>query len=106
MLACPHCGAAIDLRKIKHQGWLAFYRICPNCNQAFEVDPQTKRRQAAVLVLALISLVLTVLMYGDVRKWIPYTVPSYVLLGAAIYYGNQRVSFVTSARAGDKSGRW
>jgi hypothetical protein len=79
--------------------------MCPACNQAFEVDPTTKRRQAAFIVLALVSLVLTVLMWVDVTKWLPYALPSYLLLGAAIYFGNRRVFFVKSAGAKDKAGR-
>lgn len=98
MLNCPHCRTPVDLRKIKHQGMLVSYRVCPACNQAFEVDPKTKRRQAAFIVLALVSLVLTVLMRGDVQKWLPYALPSYLLLSAVIYYGNKRVFLVKSLR--------
>ena len=105
MPACPHCRTAIDLRKIKHQGVLVPYRICPTCNQAFGVDSKTKRRQAAVIVLAVVSLVLTALVDVDVGKWVPYAVFSYLVLGAAIYYGNKRVYFVKSDRAKDKSGQ-
>lgn len=82
---------------------LVSYRICPACNQAFEVDPKTKRRQAVFIVLALVSLVLTVLMYVDDTKWLPYALLSYVLLGAVIYYGNKRVFFVKSAGAKGKA---
>ena len=102
MPTCPHCRTQIDLRKIKHQGFLESYRICPACNQAFEVDPRTKRRQAVFIVLALVSLVLTVLMYVDVKKWLPYAALSYLLLGAVIYYGNRRVFFVKSDGAKNK----
>ena len=105
MPACPHCCNPIDLRRIKHQGLLVSHRICPTCDQAFEVDPKTKRRQAGFIVLALISLVLTVLMYGDAKRWLPYAMPSYLLLGAAIYYGNKKVYFVKSEEAKGKSNR-
>ena len=103
MPSCPHCNKSVDLRTIKHQGMLAPHRICPTCNHPFEVDPKTKRRQAAFIVLALLSLVLTALMYADVRKWLPFAVPSYLLLGALVYYGNRRVYFVKSERAIGKS---
>lgn len=105
MPACPHCCKPIDLRKIKHQGFLASYRVCPTCDQAFEVDPKTKMRQAAFMVLALISLVLTVLMYRNPERWLSYALFSYLLLAVAIYNGNKRVYFVKSQGAKGKSGR-
>ena len=103
MLTCPHCGARIDLRRIKHEGLFVSYRVCPTCEQAFDVDPRTKRRQAAFVILALASLALTVMMYADVRTWLPYAIVSYLLAGAVIYYGNKRVFFVKSDGAPGKS---
>lgn len=103
MPACPHCSASIDLRKIKHQGLLVSYRICPMCGQKFEVDPKTKRRQAVFIILALISLVLTILMHGNVSQWFPFAAFSYVLLIGTIYYGNKRVFFVKVERDSGKS---
>lgn len=96
---CPHCHTPIDLRKVKHEGLFVSYRICPACHQAFEVDAKTKRLQVVTILLALISLVLTVLMYIDVEKWLPYAVPSYLLIGIIVYYGNKRVFFVKSGAA-------
>lgn len=99
MLSCPHCGAPIELRKIKHEGLLASYRICPTCDGAFEVDPKTKKRQGAFIILALVSLVLTVLAYTDGWMWLPYALMSYLLLGGVVYHGNKRVLLMKSGGA-------
>ena len=60
------------------------YRICPTCNGAFEVDRQTKQRQAVFIVLATVSLILTILMYFDFRQWAIFAIPSCLMLGALI----------------------
>ncbi len=100
MPACPYCNEPVDLRAIKHQGMFSAHRICPTCNQPFEVDPKTKQRQAVFIVLALLSLVLTILMYADVRKWVAYAISSYLALAVLIYYANGKVYLVKSERPG------
>ena len=94
MLRCPHCERPVDLRALRHQGMFASHRICPTCGESFEVDPHTKRRQAAFMVLALISLVLTILMYVEFRQWAPFAIPSYVVLGVFVYFANKKVYLV------------
>ncbi len=94
MLFCPHCESPVDLRKLKHQGMFAAHRICPTCGKAFEVDPRTKKRQAAFIVLALVSLILTILMYFYFRQWAPYAILSYLVLGVLIFYANSKVYLV------------
>lgn len=94
MLPCPHCKNPVDLRRLEHQGVLASHRVCPHCKESFEVDPKTRRRQTAFIVLATVSLVLTVLMYFDFHRWAVFAVPTYVILGALIYLANKRVYLV------------
>lgn len=103
MLACPHCGDSVDLRKLKHQGMLASHRVCPHCEGPFEVDPQTKRRQAAFIVLATISLIFTVLMYFDFQRWVLFAIPTYVVLVALIYFANRKVYLVKHDRNASQS---
>lgn len=98
MPACPHCSTSIDLSKIKHEGLFAAHRICPVCKQSFEVDTTTKRRQAVFMVILLVSLVLTVLLYIDGWKWVPYAVASYFLAGAVLYWGNKNLRLIKSIR--------
>jgi len=94
MLTCPHCESPVDLRTLKHQGMFASHRICPTCGGSLEVDPHTKRRQAAFILLAVLSLIFTVLMYIDFRQWAPFAIPSYALLGGLVYFANQKVYLV------------
>jgi uncharacterized protein YbaR (Trm112 family) len=103
MLSCPHCRGPVELRKLKHQGMLASHRICPHCAEAFEVDPHTKRRQAAFIVLAIVSLIFTILMYFDFRGWALFGIPTYVILGALIYSANRKVYLVKHDRAKTRS---
>lgn len=70
------------------------HRICPTCEGAFEVDPQTKKRQAAFIALAMPSLILTILMYFEFRQWAPFAVFSYLVLGVLIYFANRKVYLV------------
>ena len=94
VLTCPHCDDSVELRALKHQGLFASYRICPTCNGAFEVDRHTKLRQAGFIVLATVSLILTILMYYDFRQWGLFAIPSYLLLGILIYSANRKVYLV------------
>ena len=58
------------------------------------MDTATKYRQAACLVIAVISLVLTLLLYGRDSTWLIPALVSYVVLGFLIYWGNKKVFFV------------
>ena len=37
-LPCPHCGNAVVMRELPHQGLFASHRLCPHCGKAFTVD--------------------------------------------------------------------
>jgi hypothetical protein len=104
MLSCPHCEDAIDLRTLRHQGLFTSHRICPTCEAAFDVDPQTKKRQAAFILLAIISLILTIFMYFDFRQWAPFAIPSYLILGVLIYFANRKVYLVRYEPTKSESG--
>ena len=102
MLTCPHCDSPVDLRVLRHQGMLASHRMCPRCDGSFEVDPFTKRRQLAFIVLALVSFALTVLMYFDFRQWAALAIPSYAVLVTFVYFANKKVYLVKYENALDK----
>ena len=67
------------------------------------MDPHTKRRQAAFIVLATVSLIFTVLMYFNFRGWALFGIPTYVILGALIYSANRKVYLVKHDRAKTRS---
>ena len=94
MHECPHCHAEIGARALSQQAMFARYRICPSCNGKFTVDRATKYRQIAGIVLAMLSLVLSLLLIFDDRAWLGLAVSSYLALGVMIYWGNKRLFFV------------
>ena len=70
------------------------YRICPGCEGRFTVDKATKGRQAAFILVALVSLVLTILMHFRGNDWMIPALLSYVILTGLIYWGNKKVYLV------------
>lgn len=94
MLTCPHCSHEIRIRELPHQGFFKNFRICPNCRGSFTVDTDTKYRQAICIFIAIISLVITVLLYFRGTDWLIPAILSYVILGLIIYWGNKHVSLV------------
>ena len=94
MRTCPHCNFEIRVRELRHQGLFKNFRICPNCGGSFTVDTATKYRQAAFIVIAIISLVFTILLYYQDSKWLILALVSYVVLGLLIYWGNKKILFV------------
>lgn len=94
MQTCPHCNIEILVRELRHQGLFNNFRICPDCGGRFTVDTKTKQRQAAFIVIAIISLVFTLLLYYQDSKWLTPALVSYVVLGLLIYWGNKKVFFV------------
>ena len=90
MPECPHCRKVIDGKYLRDTFSFKAYKDCPFCAHPFTVDVPTKYRQAIGLVIALISLGLTL---GGVAWLIPAII-SYIFLGLYIYWGNKRVVFV------------
>jgi hypothetical protein len=99
MQRCPHCSVEIHVRELPHQGLFKNFRICPNCGGSFTVDPDTKIRQAVFTILAVISLVFSVLLYYQGEKWLIPAIDSYVVFGLLIYWGNRKVVFVPYEKA-------
>jgi hypothetical protein len=58
------------------------------------LDTDTKYRQAAFLVITVISLAFTILLYYGYSKWLIPALVSYVVLGLLIYWGNKKLFFV------------
>jgi len=94
MQTCPHCNIEIIVRELRHQGLFKNFRSCPNCGGNFTVDKDTKYRQAAFIVTAVISLVFTILLYYQDSKWLIPALCSYVVLALLIYWGNKKVLFI------------
>jgi hypothetical protein len=99
MLSCPHCGAPIDFRKIRHEGLFETRRTCPGCNQSFDLDARTKKRQAIIMVVLVLCFALTVLTYIYGAYWTALAVASYCLFGGILIYGNRRIYLVKSSRS-------
>ncbi|MDH3691244.1 MAG: hypothetical protein OEU36_17510 [Gammaproteobacteria bacterium] len=70
------------------------YRVCPRCEARFAVDPSTKRKQAIAMVLALVSLYVTIRLMIDGANWLVLACLSYGVLAAYIYFANSRVVVV------------
>lgn len=94
MTTCPHCSIEIRLNELPHQGFFKSFRICPNCGGSFDVDTDTKYRQAVLIVILVISVALTILLYYGDRKWLIPALVSYVVFGLLIYRGNKKVFLV------------
>ncbi len=94
MLTCPHCSDEIRIRELPYQGFFKSFRICPNCGGSFTADIDTKYRQAFCIFIAIISLVITMLLYFEGTEWLIPAIFSYVVLGLIIFWGNKRIFFV------------
>ena len=98
MLECPHCREAIDGKDLRDQFSFKPYNPCPSCTRLFTVNVSTKYRQAIELVVALISLVLTLGLYIRGIDWMIPAIINYIFLGSLIYWGNKHVVFVPYKR--------
>ncbi len=98
MPSCPHCGKAITGEDLRQSFSLRPYRACPFCKGLFTVDGSTKRRQAFGIVLALISMVLTLALHDRGVTWLAPAIVSYIFLGLFVYWGNRHVMFVPYSR--------
>ena len=94
MQTCPHCSIKIRLNELPHQGLFKSFRICPNCGGQFTVDTDTKYRQAAFIVILLISLAFTILLYYGDSKWLIPALISYAVLVILFYWGNKKLFLV------------
>ena len=94
MPVCPHCKQVIEGKDLQKQISFKRYRTCPSCTQPFTVDVSTKYRQAIGLLIALISLALTLGLFYQGTDWLIPAIISYIILGLLIYWGNKRVVFV------------
>ncbi len=94
MFECPHCKQVIEGKDLRDQFSFKRYRTCPSCTQQFTVDVSTKYRQAIGILIALISLALTLSLIYQGTDWLIPTIISYIILGLFIYWGNKRVIFV------------
>ena len=94
MLTCPYCNIEIRLRALNHPGLFKNYRVCPNCHGKFTPDTKTKHRQANFIYVAIISLIITMLLYFKGIEWLIPGIISYVILGLLIYWGNKHIFLV------------
>jgi len=94
MPTCPHCNQEVRINELPHPGWFENYRVCPNCDEKFTVDTDTKYRQAALIVILLIVLVFTLLLYYWGPVWLIPAIVSYIVLGVLLYWGNKKLFLV------------
>jgi hypothetical protein len=94
MQTCPHCRLEIRIRELPHQDLFESFRICPNCGGSFTVDKKSKYRQAAFIVILVISLVFTILLYYRGSKWLIPALVTYIVLALFLYWGNKKLFFV------------
>jgi hypothetical protein len=98
MPECPHCKKVIDGNDLRDQFSIKSYRLCPSCDNPFTVDPATRYRQVIGLVIALISLAITLCLYFRGTDWLIPAIISYIILGLYIWWGNKRVEFVPNKK--------
>jgi hypothetical protein len=94
MQTCPHRNIEIRVRELPHQGLFGSFRVCPKCGGRFTVDTDTKYRQAACILIAVVSLVFTISLYFRGSEWLIPALVSYLVLGLLIYWGNRQLYFV------------
>jgi hypothetical protein len=94
MKTCPHCGVEVQIRKLRHQGLFKSYRICQHCSEKFDVDRDTKRRQALSMIALFISLLFTWRLRYQSDEWLIPALISYACFGLTIYQGNKHLVFV------------
>jgi len=102
MKICPYCGIEICIRRLPHPGFFKNYRICPNCQEKFTVDIDTKYRQAFCLCIVLVSLVFTLLLYMKNFEWLLPALVSYAVFGLVLYWGNKKLFYVPYKKDGSK----
>jgi hypothetical protein len=90
-LTCPHRGNAIVMRDLPHQELFSSQRPCPHRGGSFTVDRLTRRRRAVFIVIAVVSLLLTVLLYRDADRWLIPALISYAVLAILLHHGNRKV---------------
>jgi len=82
------------MRELRHPGFFKNFRVCPNCQGKFTPDTKTKYRQAIFIFIAIISLVITILLYIQGPQWMIPGIISYMILGLLIYRGNRHIFLV------------
>lgn len=94
MHSCPLCFARFHVRELPHQSWWKHYRCCPSCGGRITVDRDTRIRQYLFLLVALISLLFTVLLHFEGPAWLMPALLSYLVMAVALYWGTKHVRFV------------
>lgn len=103
MSKCPHCKHKIDGKYLLDHFSLKPCTVCPSCKCLFTVDRSTKYRQAIAVIIALVSLVLTLgLFTTGTILFIPAAV-SYIVLGFYIYWANKLVVFIPYEKGRNES---
>ncbi|PLX77504.1 MAG: hypothetical protein C0615_05035 [Desulfuromonas sp.] len=69
-------------------------RVCANCGGRFTADRDTKIRQALFIIVAIVSLIFTLLLYYESNDWLFPAMVSYLALTGLIWWGNRKVRFV------------
>jgi len=94
VLTCPHCKKHIRIQELSHPGLFKNYRTCTSCGGKFTPDIHTKYLQAICILLAIVSLGITLLLFFDGTSWLVPAIITYLILAALIFWGNKRMFLV------------
>lgn len=91
---CPVCGSDMRSRSLLSQLSLKPYRVCPDCNAKYVSDPKTRKRQAPIIILAMIAFGLTAAVGLKGSGWLLPAVASHIIMWAYIGYTISHVKYV------------
>jgi len=70
------------------------YRVCPDCHTKYTSDRKTKRRSIVIVILALVTLGLSIAVSVRGSEWLLPDVVSIVILWAYLGYTLSKVTYV------------
>jgi transposase-like protein len=91
---CPACGSDMRSRSLWSPLSLKPYRVCPDCNAKYTSDSKSKRRQVPIMVLALISLGLSIGVTLRRSDWLLPAFVSVIVLGVYVGYAVSKITYV------------
>ncbi len=82
-LKCPACGSDMRSRALFTVTHLSSYRVCPDCQSKYTVDPATKRRGLVIMLFASATLCLSFLGF---TRGFPWSLVTLVSATALLFY--------------------
>ena len=91
---CPACGSDMRSRSLVSHYSIKPYRVCPDCGAKYRADAKTRKRQAALAVLALLMLGLTIAAGIKGAAWLMPAIVSHIVLWVYLGYMLSKVNYV------------